>query len=141
MGKSTEFRKHCTVGEYSFDLCVNRDVVLDTLRVNEKFWTAMNKATKDKKGVEDVDLDDINEVIKIMAINDEMEEETPAVVSYILPKMLALADDETNPDELIKYCEENEVDDLFFEEVIKFMMLGFTKGKAEKKPKVNVNFS
>ena len=55
--------------------------------------------------------------------------------------MLALADDETNPDELIKYCEENEVDDLFFEEVIKFMMLGFTKGKAEKKPKVNVNFS
>jgi len=61
--------------------------------------------------------------------------------------MLKLANDNTNAEELIKYCEENNVlDDFirdgelqqgFISKVMEFIMLGFTKGRQAKVAKVD----
>ena len=155
----TQERKHCKIGKYEFDLVITREIAFEALKRYPEYWKALQKAMsfrdieniaknnnleKAKDSIANIDFDTL---VKLNETDIEISKCTPKIVKYALPKMLKLANDNTNAEELIKYCEENNVlDDFirdgelqqgFISKVMEFIMLGFTKGRQAKVAKVD----
>ena len=155
----TQEIKHCKIGKYEFDLVITREIAVEALKRYPEYWKALQKAMsfrdieniaknnnleKAKDSIANIDFDTL---VKLNETDIEISKWTPKIVKYALPKMLKLANDNTNAEELIKYCEENNVLDDFIRDgelqqgfnskVMEFIMLGFTKGRQAKVAKVD----
>lgn len=127
--------KRCTVGEYSFDVAINRQIVLDGFKEYPALWKLMNDTSKAGKA----DTNDITVLAELMNENDLLEDEIAKFVPFILPKMVEAAGEQLDCDAFYEYCRVNEVDDEFNRAMYEFAMLGFTGGRSEKKPKVKMS--
>lgn len=134
-------KKHCVVGKYEFDICVDRNMVLNAYKNNEKYWLLQNKVVKNSSKFENTENLNIDNVKFLADLQDELFAEIPKVVRYILPEMVDKAESTLDVDEFLKYCEEQNVEQLFYEGIIEFLNLGFTNGKIVKEPKVEVKFN
>lgn len=129
--------KHCSVGEYDFDVAINRQIVLDGFKQFPNLWKVV--ARNSKYGVNAYSLEDISALSDLLEANDIIEEVTPKYVAYVLPKMLELAGEKVDLDAFYKYIVDNEVDDEFNDAIFQFAMLGFTADRSEKKAKVKMS--
>ena len=127
--------KHCSVGEYDFDVAINRQIVLDGFKQFPSLWKVV--ARKYSGNVDA--LEDISAFTDLLEANDIIEEVTPKYVAYVLPKMLELAGEKVDLDAFYKYIVDNEVDDEFNDAIFQFAMLGFTDDRSEKKAKVKMS--
>lgn len=136
-------KKACSVGEYTFDVAINRQIVLDAFVKFPKLWELITKAGKNKDAIADPDkiIGDIDALARLLEDNDALEELIPAFVRYILPKMVDAAESELDCDEFLDYCERMDCDDEFNAAIFDFAMLGFTDGRSVKKPKVKVSLN
>lgn len=130
-----ELVKKMYVGDYTFDIKTNRQIVLDAFKKYPKFWEIINNAQK----LDVNNIDDIGVFENLLDANDEMEKDKPAFCEYLLPIMIKLAGENIDVNEFWSYCKENEVEDIVYDKILEFSMLGFTNDKGEKKPKVKVN--
>ena len=131
--------KTVTVGEYTFDVSVDRNIVCDAF---EKYPDLMEFLFKN------ANVNGENEVVvnairnKNLAMLLDSTDQIKELVFYALPKMLKKADDfrgtdnASRVDELVKYIEDNEVDTEFSTAMFEFICLGFTPDTNERKPKV-----
>jgi hypothetical protein len=131
-----ECKKHCKIGEMEFDIIITRDLVFETMKKYPKYWEIVEKNKQIKS--EEIDMSKLEDLEKLMELNDELAELSPKMVAYSLPRMLKLANDKTNADEIIQYCVDNDADEVFYTKTMEFFMLGFTKGNAVKKPKIEI---
>lgn len=129
--------KHCSVGEYDFDVAINRQIVLDGFKQFPNLWKVVARNSKYSGSVEA--LEDISAFTDLVEANDIIEEVTPKYVAYVLPKMLELAGEKVDLDAFYKYIVDNEVDDEFNDAIFQFAMLGFTADRSEKKAKVKMS--
>ena len=129
--------KHCSVGEYDFDVAINRQIVLDGFKQFPNLWKVVARNSKYSGNVEA--LEDISAFTDLVEANDIIEEVTPKYVAYVLPKMLELAGEKVDLDAFYKYIVDNEVDDEFNDAIFQFAMLGFTDDRSEKKAKVKMS--
>lgn len=129
--------KHCSVGEYDFDVAINRQIVLDGFKQFPNLWKVVARNSKYSVNVEA--LEDISAFTDLVEANDIIEEVTPKYVAYVLPKMLELAGEKVDLDAFYKYIVDNEVDDEFNDAIFQFAMLGFTADRSEKKAKVKMS--
>ena len=129
--------KHCSVGEYDFDVAINRQIVLDGFKQFPNLWKVV--ARNSKYGVNADSLEDISALSDLLEANDIIEEVTPKYVAYVLPKMLELAGEKVDLDAFYKYIVDNDVDDEFNDAIFQFAMLGFTADRSEKKAKVKMS--
>lgn len=129
--------KHCSVGEYDFDVAINRQIVLDGFKQFPILWKVV--ARNSKYSVNADALEDISAFTDLLEANDIIEEVTPKYVAYVLPKMLELAGEKVDLDAFYKYIVDNEVDDEFNDAIFQFAMLGFTADRSEKKAKVKMS--
>lgn len=129
--------KHCSVGEYDFDVAINRQIVLDGFKQFPSLWKVVVRNSKYGGNVDA--LEDISAFTDLMDANDIIEEVTPKYVAYVLPKMLELAGEKIDLDAFHKYIVDNEVDDEFNDAIFQFAMLGFTADRSEKRAKVKMS--
>lgn len=134
-------RKTITVGEYSFDVAVDRHIVAESF---EKFPKLFEFLFKYSTNVNDADFF-INAVKnKQLDVALNIESEIADFVAYAFPLMLKKADTESVPqtnnakkcDEILKYIVDNEVDEQFNSAIFEMINSVFTQGITEKKPKV-----
>lgn len=138
MTNQRELVRRFTVGEYSFDMKINRQLALDAFKVNKKFWHLIT-SNADKGLDVEKSMADIDTFAKLLEQNDEMDELRPAFCEYILPRMTELAGETVDTNAFFEYCEENGVLDEVYSKILEFAMLGFSVGRSEqKKPKVKV---
>ena len=78
--------KHCSVGEYDFDVAINRQIVLDGFKQFPNLWKVVAHNSKYSGNVDS--LEDISAFTDLLEANDIIEEVTPKYVAYVLPKML-----------------------------------------------------
>lgn len=137
--KIRELIRACNVGKYSFDILVNRNIVLEAFKKHPVLWKAlMDQNKKGRRKLED--LEDVETMIEFLEMNDALAEEIRAFVADILPDMIKAADSDVDAKEFLEYCVENEVDDIVNDEIYQFALLGFIEGKSAKNPKVKVSF-
>lgn len=129
--------KHCSVGEYDFDVAINRQIVLDGFKQFPILWKVVARNSKYSVNVDA--LEDISAFTDLLEANDIIEEVTPKYVAYVLPKMLELAGEKIDLDAFHKYIVDNEVDDEFNDAIFQFAMLGFTADRSEKRAKVKMS--
>lgn len=129
--------KHCSVGEYDFDVAINRQIVLDGFKQFPILWKVVARNSKYSVNVDA--LEDISAFTDLLEANDIIEEVTPKYVAYVLPKMLELAGEKVDLDAFHKYIVDNEVDDEFNDAIFQFAMLGFTADRSEKRAKVKMS--
>lgn len=129
--------KHCSVGEYDFDVAINRQIVLDGFKQFPNLWKVVARNSKYSGNVDA--LEDISAFTDLLEANDIIEEVTPKYVAYVLPKMLELAGEKIDLDAFYKYIVDNEVDDEFNYAIFQFAMLGFIADRSEKKAKVKMS--
>lgn len=126
--------KHVSVGDYEFDIAINRQIVLDGFKHFPKLWTVITKSAKYKLDAEKIE--DISALADLFDANDIIEETMPQFVGYVFPKMVELAVTDLDCDKFLAYIEENDVSDEFNQAIFEFAMLGFTGDKSEKRAKV-----
>lgn len=128
-------KKHISVGEYEFDVAVDRNITVD---VFEHFPDLMEYLLNNQ------DSQDGNQIV-INAIKGktlgkllDSTEQIKDLVKYAFPFLLAKANKEMadKADEIIDYIYENEVEEEFSNALFEFICLGFTNDTNEKKPKV-----
>ena len=129
--------KHCSVGEYDFDVAINRQIVLHGFKQFPNLWKVVARNSKYSGNVDA--LEDISAFTDLLEANDIIEEVTPKYVAYVLPKMLELAGEKIDLDAFYKYIVDNEVDDEFHYAIFQFAMLGFTDDRSEKRAKVKMS--
>lgn len=129
--------KHCSVGEYDFDVAINRQIVLDGFKQFPNLWKVVARNSKYSGNVDA--LEDISAFTDLLEANDIIEEVTPKYVAYVLPKMLELAGEKIDLDAFHKYIVDNDVDDEFNDAIFQFAMLGFTADRSEKRAKVKMS--
>ena len=129
--------KHCSVGEYDFDVAINRQIVLDGFKQFPNLWKVVARNSKYSGNVDA--LEAISAFTDLLEANDIIEEVTPKYVAYVLPKMLELAGEKIDLDAFYKYIVDNEVDDEFNYAIFQFAMLGFTDDRSEKRAKVKMS--
>lgn len=78
--------KHCSVGEYDFDVAINRQIVLDGFKQFPNLWKVVARNSKYSGNVDA--LEDISAFTDLVEANDIIEEVTPKYVAYVLPKCL-----------------------------------------------------
>ena len=127
------YTKEVTVGDYSFKVAVDRDLVCDCFekfpKLTKFLFSYAGKGNTNEilsKAVEDGNL----------RIVLDSADEVKKFVEFAFPKMLKKAGDETNANEVLDYMIENEVDDIFSNAMFEFVCSGFTPETTEKKPKV-----
>ena len=125
-------RKHISVGDYKFNVGVDRDIVVDCF---EQFPSLVEFLLKQANG-DNADI--IVNAVKSKNLRQVLEtnEQIADFVRFALPKMLKKAEDESDAEEILNYIYENEVDEVFNSEMFKFICSGFTPDATEKKPKV-----
>lgn len=126
--------KHVSVGDYEFDIAINRQIVLDGFKRFPNLWAVITKSSKYQLDVEK--MEDISALADLLDANDIIEETMPQFVEYVFPKMVALANTDLDCDKFLSYIDENGVSDQFDQAIFEFAMLGFTGDKSEKKAKV-----
>ena len=139
-----ELRTKMTVGEYSFEMVVNRDILHKSLSNCEGIWEFMQS----NQDVSEEDLGKLSmaEIIKKADETDKFYESLDGFVLDILPRMIAEAEVNGEKmfngtvDEFLDYCDGGGVLDEVEMEVFKFAMLGFTSGRGntDEKPKLKV---
>lgn len=137
MTNQRQLIRKLTVGDYSFDIQINRQLVLDAFKRHPQLWKIISEGVKE--GDAEVKIDDIDEFSKLLDKNDAMESEIPAFCEDLLPRMVALAGGELNSSEFFAYCDNNGVLEEVNAKLLEFAMLGFSAGRSEKKtPKLKV---
>lgn len=136
MERQRELIRTLNVGKYSFDIKVNRQIALDAFKKYPNFWKAI--AAISKNGISETDIEDVNTVSELLENNDIIADEKPDFAKYVLQKMVEAADANVDTNEFISYCIDNDVEDVVFEKIVEFALMGFTGGKGAKKPKVKV---
>lgn len=134
--------KHIEVGDYTFDVALNRDIIADSF---ESFPDLMDFLLSADKGKADVVSKAIREkkVRQVLSMNDDIEK----FVKFAFPRMLEAADKEKGTsnaekaEEILNYISENDVDTEFNAAMFKFICSGFTPETAGKKPKVKFNMN
>lgn len=126
--------KHVSVGDYEFDIAINRQIILDGFKSFPKLWTVITKSAKYKLDADKIE--DISALEDLFDANDIIEYTMPQFVSYVFPKMVELAGTELDCDKFLDYIKENGVSGEFNQAIFEFAMLGFTGDKSEEKAKV-----
>lgn len=141
-----------SVGEYTFDIAVNRDIAYTAFKAYPSVWKmiskSLNSASKNGNEVGEFDFTDIDSVYELSAFNDDRVE----FIEYILPKMVALCKDLNDVQDSVKfsqdfmaYCDENFVKDEVVNEIYGFVVTGFFGAEGNqkeiKKPKLKVKFT
>lgn len=129
--------KHCSVGEYDFDVAINRQIVLDGFKKFPSLWKVIARNSKYDGKFEA--LEDVSALSDLLEATDVIEEVTPKYVAYVLPKMLELAGENIDLDAFYKYIADNEVDEEFNNAIFQFAMLGFTADRSIKRAKVKMS--
>ena len=137
MATQRQLIRKLTVGDYSFDIQINRQLVLDAFKRHQKLWKIISESAKE--GDAEVKIDDIDEFSKLLDKNDAMESKIPAFCEDWLRRMGALAGGELNSSEFFAYWDDNGVLEEVNAKLLEFAMLGFSAGRSEKKtPKLKV---
>ena len=126
--------KHVSVGDYEFDIAINRQIILDGFKSFPELWTVITKSAKYKLDVDKIE--DISALEDLFDANDIIEYTMPQFVGYVFPKMVELAGTELDCDKFLAYIKENGVSGEFNQAIFEFAMLGFTGDKSEEKAKV-----
>lgn len=126
--------KHVSVGDYEFDIAINRQIILDGFKSFPKLWTVITKSAKYKLDADKIE--DISALEDLFDANDIIEYTMPQFVAYVFPKMVELAGTELDCDKFLAYIKENGVSGEFNQAIFEFAMLGFTGDKSEEKAKV-----
>ncbi len=136
--------KECKIGEKEFNLAIHRDLAVEILAKFPKYWEIATKHENLIKIKEDGTYDikhqelNIKKLGELMEAENEISEMLPKIMDYAIPKMLKLAQCEMGYQEILDYCVDNYAEDEFFAKSMEFIMLGFTKGKTAKVPKVKI---
>lgn len=128
--------KKCTVGEYTFDVVTNRQIVLDGFKEFPKLWETVIKSKDVSKNGDFAS--DIYAFEETLNKNDYLVNSIADYVAFVLPKMVEEAGSTLDCAKFLEYCRENDVDEEFNNAIFEFAMMGFTDGRGEKKPKVKV---
>lgn len=142
-----ELITHITVGEYSFDMKINRNILQQSLSKCDGIWEFMQDNQKLKQ--DDLDKLSVGEIMKKAEETDKFYENLDMFILDILPKMIAAAEEDKpkqfvgTVEEFLDYCDDNGVLDDVEMKIFEFAMLGFTggKGNTESKPKLEVKMS
>lgn len=126
--------KHVSVGDYEFDIAINRQIILDGFKHFPKLWTVITKSAKYKLDADKIE--DISALEDLFDANDIIEYTMPQFIGYVFPKMVELAGTELDCDKFLAYIKENGVSGEFNQAIFEFAMLGFTGDKSEEKAKV-----
>lgn len=139
-----ELRTTLTVGEYSFDIKIDRDILQKALAKNEGIWEFMQK----QQDVSDVDVSKMSakEFVELSMQQEKFYEDLDDFIADILPKMIEAAEENGEKkfggtvDTFLDYCDENGVLDDVELKIFQFAMLGFTggRGNSTEKPKLKV---
>lgn len=128
--------KHCSVGEYEFDVAINREIMRKGFKKCPTLWRMTAQAQQNK-----ADFSDVDKFLDLLDEAEKVNEELPIYVATVLPDMLELAGEKLDSAEIIKYCIKNQVDDQFYAKIYEFTLMGFTDGKSVKNPKVTVSLT
>lgn len=147
-----ELKKTFKVGTLEFDVAINREIAVDILKHNPKYWELTSKTMKEVSadGGNGYELySDINRFTEFLENSEQLQDLSAELSKYGLSKLLELARSvitvdgrqlcyKESAEYIIEYCIKNDADMIFNEKVAEFIMLGFTKRATEKTPKVNV---
>ena len=145
MAKRTrELRTRLTVGEYSFEIKITRDILQKALENSAGIWDYMQK----QQGADDVDVSKLSakEFVEVAMEQEKFYEDLDDFIVDILPKMVDAAYEDRDSEfkgtveEFLDYCDDNGVlDDVEFK-IFQFAMLGFTggRGNSTTSPKLKV---
>lgn len=138
--RTRQLRRKLNVGEYSFDIQIDRQILMETFKAHPKLWEVMSNASEEKADISKIK--SIDEVSELLEQNDIIEEEKPLFCKDALAKMAVSAGSDVDVDKFIEYCEDNYCDEEVYDKVFEFALLGFTVGKGEeKKPKLKVQLN
>lgn len=134
--------KNVELGDYNFGIAVDREIVADAFDKYPEVVRFMLKYTSAEEESDDFMLKALesHEFKEIFLLEENMEK----VVKYAFPKMLKKADEKDGTDnaehceDLLEYIYDNDADEIFVEEMFKFLCLGFTADTTEKKPKITM---
>lgn len=134
--------KRLKVGDYDFDICINRTIAYNAFKSHDKIWKGLNKVTDevvDGEVKKDAlsDLERMNEQI-------DLYDDIVDFITDTLPAMIKAADDgaDIDVDAFIEYCDDNGVLMDMCNAVMSFIIEGFTSGKVHltaEKPKLQVS--
>lgn len=130
MSRQRQLITKVNVGEYSFDIAINRDILCSAFEKNEELWDMVIATNQDKKA-------------QIRAAFN-IEKYVPKFIKDILPEMIKEANSDVNAEEFLEYCNENGVMKNVTAEIYRFALMGFTDGESKQssqKPKVQVKFT
>jgi hypothetical protein len=133
--------KHIDCGKYSFGVGINREIAVETFEAFPQLTEYIfERAEKGEQ--ENIDsptfikqLLEKKELSKLIQISDQIGE----CVKFAFPKMLKLAEETLDVNELIEYIVENGVEQEFNQGVFEIILQGFTQ--REVVPEKKVNFS
>lgn len=129
-------KKHIEIGEKSFDVSVDRDIVAEVLEAFPEQFEFL-KELGDKNGIGKSDTIGLAKAHKLkdwLSFKDKIKD----VSCFALPFMLKKAGETSlTSDEIISYVEENEVDE-FYSVIWEIVLMGFTIGGEERKAKVKL---
>lgn len=129
-----ELRTRITVGEYSFEMKITRDILQNALSKSDGIWNYMKK----QQDASDVDVDKLSakEFVEVAMEQEKFYEDLDVFIADILPKMIEAAYEDKESefkgtvDEFLDYCDENGVLDDVELKIFQFTMLGFTNGRG-----------
>jgi len=129
-----KYIKKVEVGDYKFNISVNREIAL---KVSEEFPEFITKILDNSNKNNDIaTVIKENRLRELFDINDFINENLSKVVKFALPLLLAEAGEKLDSNKIISYIIDNEVDEVFNIRVWEFILSVFTKGGQDKKPKV-----
>lgn len=129
-----KYTKKIEVGDYKFNVSVNREIAL---KVSEEFPEFITKILDNSNKNNDISsIIKENRLRELFDINDYINENLSKVIKFSLPLLLQEAGEKLNSDKIISYIIENEVDEIFNAKIWEFILSVFTKGGQDKKPKV-----
>lgn len=142
--RDRELRTTITVGEYSFDMKITRDILQNALSKSEGVWAYMQK----QQEAENVDASKLSakEFVQVAMEQEKFYEDLDDFIADILPKMIEAAYEDKESefkgtvDEFLDYCDDNGVLDDVELKIFQFAMLGFTggRGNTTTEPKLKV---
>lgn len=126
-----ELIKKVEIGEYNFDIKINRDIALTVAEKEPEFFEKLfSNSNRDTK----INFKNVGKLRELFEMNDFISINSARIVNVALPLMLV--NEKLNAKEIIKYVSDNDADEIFNNAMVEFILMGFTNNELDKKPKV-----
>lgn len=126
-----ELIKKVEIGEYNFDIKINRDIALTVAEKEPEFFEKLfSNSNRDTK----INFKNVGKLRELFEMNDFISINSARIVNVALPLMLI--NEKLNAKEIIKYVSDNDADEIFNNAMVEFILMGFTNNELDKKPKV-----